>query len=53
MFVTGQAEVHRLCKKLRSTFPSSPEASGSLPVGGRKRGVVKRQKQDVEVDLDE
>ena len=22
MFVTGQAEVHRLCRKLRKTFPS-------------------------------
>ena len=53
VFLTGQAEVHSLCRKLRKTFPSKSSPSGG---GGFERsdGHEGEGKSGVkEIDLDE
>lgn len=57
VFVTGQAEVHRLCRKLRKTFPSKArtnsvgddngDGDGDRKQRHGKRAAVK------EINLDE
>ena len=69
VFVTGQAEVHRLCRKLRKTFPSrlkiscdsdsvgvgnSDNVKERRGVGAGKQHARKRKRETVkEINLDE
>ena len=48
VFVTGQAEVHGLCKKLKRTFPYVPEKIKSQKSADRKD----KQSDDDDFDLD-
>ena len=67
VFMTGQAEVHRLCRKLRKTFPSrlktscdsdsvgdSDNVKERRGVGTGKQRTRKRKRETVkEINLDE
>lgn len=56
VFVTGQAEVHRLCRKLRKTFPRTgrpnSHGDGFDSCNDKKRGPGRRQAAK-EINLDE
>lgn len=43
VFVTGQAEVHRLCRKLRKTFPSRQKPMGDCEYNNSDTKTEKRK----------
>ena len=63
MFVTGQMEVHSLCRKLQRTFPSLVDSRigererGGKGEGGKRRKCGRRhneaRQQHAELNLDE
>jgi len=52
VFVTGQAEVHGLCKKLKRTFPYDPEKLTSQKCADTKQENSDDDGDDDEFDLD-
>lgn len=52
IFVTGQAEVHGLCKKLKKTFPYNSEKTKSTCIAEAKVKDKKSEDDDDDFDLD-
>lgn len=50
VFVTGQAEVHRLCRKLRRTFPSKVAADSSVYSDIRNGTGSEQSMKDINLD---